>query len=44
MIRTFDDMRKAMLYHRIVAWKGNTIVLDNGMRLTIGYNRFSARC
>ena len=35
MIRTFDDMRKAMLYHHIVEWKGNTIVLDNGMRLTI---------
>ena len=35
MIRTFDELRKAMLYHRIVEWNDNTIVLDNGMRLTI---------
>ena len=35
MIRTFDDMRKAMLYHRIVEWNDNIIVLDNGMLLAI---------
>jgi hypothetical protein len=35
MIRTFNELREAMLYHRIVAWRNNTIVLDNGMWLTI---------
>lgn len=35
MIKTFNELREAMLYHRIVEWDDNTIVLDNGMRLTI---------
>lgn len=32
---TFNELRKAMLYHRITEWNDNTIRLDNGMRLTI---------
>ena len=28
---SFDDLRKAMLFHRIVEWKDNYIRLDNGM-------------
>ena len=32
---SFDDLRKAMLYHRIVEWKDNYIRLDNGMELRI---------
>lgn len=35
MIKTFNELREAMLYHRIVEWDDNTIILDNGMRLTI---------
>lgn len=31
----FNDLRKAMLYHRIVEWKDNYIRLDNGMELRI---------
>ena len=31
----FDDLRKAMLFHRIVEWKDNYIRLDNGMELRI---------
>lgn len=32
---SFDDLRKAMLFHKIVEWKGNYIRLDNGMELSI---------
>ena len=32
---SFDSLRKAMLYHRIVEWKNNYIRLDNGMELRI---------
>ena len=32
---SFDDLRKAMLFHRIVEWKDNYIRLDNGMELRI---------
>ena len=32
---SFDDLRKAMLFHRIVEWKDNYIRLDNGMELSI---------
>ena len=32
---TFNELRKAMLYHRITEWNGNTICLDNGMTLAI---------
>lgn len=33
--KTFNKMRNAMLYHRIIEWEDNTITLDNGMQLTI---------
>ena len=32
---SFDDLRKEMLFHRIVEWKDNYIRLDNGMELRI---------
>ena len=32
---SFNDLRKAMLFHRIVEWKDNYIRLDNGMELRI---------
>ena len=32
---SFDEIRNAMLYHRIVEWKANYIQLDNGMELRI---------
>lgn len=32
---SFDDLRKAMLFHRIVEWKDNYIRLNNGMELRI---------
>ena len=32
---SFDDLRKAMLLHKIVEWKDNYIRLDNGMELRI---------
>ena len=32
---TFNELRKAMLYHHITDWNGNTIRLDNGMTLAI---------
>lgn len=32
---SFDDLRNAMLFHRIVEWKDNYIRLDNGMELRI---------
>ena len=35
MAKDFDYLRKQMLFHRIVEWKDNRIVLDNGMELRI---------
>ena len=32
---SFDDLRNAMLFHRIVEWKDDYIRLDNGMELRI---------
>ena len=32
---SFDDLRNAMLFHRIVEWKDNYIRLDNGIELCI---------
>lgn len=32
---SFDELRKAMLFHKIVEWKDNYIRLDNGMELRI---------
>lgn len=32
---SFDGLRNAMLFHRIVEWKDNYIRLDNGMELRI---------
>ena len=32
---SFDDLRKSMLFHKIVEWKDNYIRLDNGMELRI---------
>lgn len=32
---TFDELRKAMLFHRIVEWKDNYIRLDNGLEIWI---------
>ena len=32
---SFNELRNAMLYHRIVEWKDNYIRLDNGMELRI---------
>lgn len=32
---SFNDLRNAMLFHRIVEWKDNYIRLDNGMELRI---------
>ena len=34
-MRDFNYLRKQMLYHKIVEWKDNRIVLDNGMVLEI---------
>ena len=34
-MRDFNYLRKQMLYHKIVEWKNNRIVLDNGMALEI---------
>lgn len=31
----FEELRNAMLYHRIVEWEDNYIKLDNGMELRI---------
>lgn len=36
---SFDDLRKAMLYHRIIEWKDNYIRLDNGIELRIEETR-----
>lgn len=35
MARDFDYLRKQMLFHKIVGWEGDRIVLDNGMELRI---------
>ena len=32
---TFEDFRAMLLYHRIVEWDDNKIVLDNGVSITI---------
>ena len=32
---SFEELRNAMLYHRIVEWEDNYIKLDNGMELHI---------
>lgn len=32
---SFEELRNAMLYHRIVEWNDNRIKLDNGMELRI---------
>ena len=34
-MKDFDYLRKQMLFHRIVEWEDNRIVLDNGMELRI---------
>lgn len=34
-MRDFNYLRTQMLYHKIVEWKDNRIVLDNGMALEI---------
>lgn len=31
----FDELREAILYHRIVEWNNNIIRLDNGMEISI---------
>lgn len=35
MARDFNYLRKQMLFHKIVEWEDNCIVLDNGMELRI---------
>ena len=32
---TFEEFRNALLYHRIIEWKDNRILLDNGLELSI---------
>lgn len=32
---TFEELRNALLYHRIVEWRDNWILLDNGLELSI---------
>lgn len=34
-VKDFDYLRKQMLFHKIIEWEGNRIVLDNGMELRI---------
>ena len=34
-MKDFNYLRKQMLYHKIVEWEDNRIVLDNGMILKI---------
>lgn len=34
-VMSFEELRNAMLFHRIVDWEGNYIKLDNGMELRI---------
>ena len=35
MARNFDYLRKQMLFHKIVEWENNRIILDNDMELRI---------
>ena len=35
MAKDFEYLRKQMLFHKIVEWEDNRIVLDNGMELRI---------
>lgn len=35
MIKTFDELKEALLYRRIVEWYDNYIKLDSGMELKI---------
>lgn len=32
---TFQEFRKIVLYHKIIEWDENEIVLDNGIRIRI---------
>ena len=32
---TFEELRELLLYRKITAWHGNTIVLDNGIEISI---------
>lgn len=32
---TFEELRGMLLYRRITEWNGNTIVLDNGVQISI---------
>ena len=32
---TFDELREMLLYRRIVKWNDNTIILDNGVEISI---------
>ena len=32
---TFDELREMLLYRRIVTWNNNTIMLDNGVEISI---------
>lgn len=32
---TFDELRELLLYRKIVTWNDNTIVLDNGVEISI---------
>ena len=34
-MKDFDYLKKQMLYHKIVKWEEDTIVLDNGLTLSI---------
>ena len=31
----FEKLREMLLYHKIVKWSGNTIVLDNGLKVSV---------
>ena len=32
---TFEELREILLYRKITSWDGNTIVLDNGIEISI---------
>ena len=34
-MKDFNYLKQQMLYHKIVKWEENTIVLDNGLTLSI---------
>lgn len=34
-MKNFDYLKEQMLYHKIVKWEDNTIILDNGLTLSI---------